>query len=98
MVSNYKRLDYPLIEAIILYLITLYISFLGLAIHISHSENPTISNAKLIVDQLVEVLNHEIIIMELELMGNFHNIFNKVKLKLINKFQIWIVLPLFWIV
>ena len=88
MVSNYKRLDYPSIEAIILYLIILYISFLGLAIHISHSDNLTILNAMLIVGLLVEVLNHEIIIMGLELMGNFHNIFNKVKLKLINKFQI----------
>ena len=87
MVSNYILSDYPSIEAIILYLIILYIGFLSLAIHISHSRNLTISNVMLIRGLPITVLNHEIIIRVLGLMGNSHNTSNKVKLKLISKSQ-----------
>ena len=95
MVSNYIQSDCPSVKAIIPYLIILYISFLSLAKHISHFRNLTISNVMLIMGLPIVVLNHEIIIMVLELMGNFHNISNKAKLKLISKFQKWIVPLLF---
>ena len=42
----------------------------------------------LIMGQLIEVLNREIAIRVLVLMENFHNISNKVKLRLISKSQI----------
>ena len=87
MVSNYILSSCPSIKAIILYSIILYIDFLSLARHISHFRILTILNVMLIMGQPIEVLNHEIIIMELGLMGSFHNTSNKVKLKLINKFQ-----------
>ena len=95
MVSNYILSSCPSIEAIILYSIIQYIDFLSLAIHISHFRILTISNVMLIMGLPIAVLDHEIIIMVLGLMESFHNTSNKVKLKLINKFQKWIVLHLF---